>query len=128
MKTRILIGLLIALLITCSKNPTGSSNVNYALSDIVGTWSGTAKGSITLNLNVDSEGNVTGSGVRSQWSIDSSGKVTGGGSFSFTSGNYYTVAGASWSLQLNTAKTKLSGEYNVAYSSLHDMAVNLAKE
>ena len=77
---------------------------------------------------MDSEGNVTGSGVRSQWSIDSNGKVTGGGSFSFTSGNYLTVAGASWSLQLNNAKTSLSGKYNVAYSSLHDMDVNLTKE
>lgn len=128
MKHRILLGILIIFFITCSKNPTGSSNVNYALSDLVGTWTGTAKGTISLNLNVDSEGKVSGSGVSSQWSIDSKGKVTGGGSFSFTLGNYYTVAGASWSLQLDSKKTSLSGEYDVAYPSLHDMTVNLAKE
>ena len=128
MKTKILFVLIIVSLTACKKNPANSSSVNYNQSDIVGAWIGTARGDITLDLSVDSEGNVTGSGVRSLWSIDNKGKVTGGGSFSFSSGGYLTVAGASWSLQLNSNKTKLSGEYNVAYSSLHDMEVDLAKD
>ncbi len=128
MKTRILLGILITFFITCSKNPADSSDVNYTLSNLVGTWAGTAKGTISLELNVDSEGKVSGSGVSSQWSIDSKGKVTGGGSLSFTSGSYYTVAGASWSLQLDSEKTNLSGEYDVAYPSLHNMAIELTKE
>lgn len=76
---------------------------------------------------VDSEGKVSGSGVSSQWIIDSKGKVTGGGSFGFISGGHYIVAGALWSLQLNSNKTNLSGEFDVAYSGLHDMDVNLTK-
>ena len=88
MRVRILIGILLTLLIACSKSPTDSSDkssgVSYSLSDLVGMWVGSAN-TFSLNLTVDSEGNVSGSGVSSEWTITATGRVTGGGSFAFIS-------------------------------------------
>ncbi len=136
MKSRILLIIieLITLFVSCGKNdsnPTGPSNTSYADTDIVGSWSGEAKNSsntLSMNLTVDSVGKVSGSGVSSSWSIDSSGKITGGGSFSFISGSRLTVAGAGWTLQLNSNKKDITGKYNVAYSTLNDMDVTLTKQ
>jgi len=124
----------ILFLVSCGKKtPTSpdSPTVTYALSDLVGNWTGTVKNSsntITLNLNVDSAGKVTGSGVSSTWTIDSTGKVKGGGSFSFTGGGYLTVASAGWSLQMDSAKKKLTGTLDVSYSTLHNMTADLSKK
>ncbi|MCK5086569.1 MAG: hypothetical protein KAQ90_03565 [Melioribacteraceae bacterium] len=126
--------LFITLLISCSDDdngPTTPAQTSYEQSDLVGTWVGEAKNSsntIPLNLTVDSEGKVSGSGVSSNWSCESDGKVTGAGSFAFTSGQYLTVAGAGWSLQLSSDKTKMTGNFNVAYSTLHNMAVDITKQ
>ncbi len=79
-------------------------------------------------MTVDSGGNVTGSGVSSKWSINTEGKVAGSGSYSFVSGSSLIIANASWSIQLDSEKTKLSGEFDVAYSTLHNMTVNLTKK
>jgi len=135
MKIKILLSifLFITLLISCSDDdsPTTPAPTNYEQSDLVGTWVGEAQNSsntISLNLTVDSEGKVSGSGVSSNWSCASDGKVTGAGSFAFTSGQYLTVAGAGWSLQLNSDKTKLTGNFNVAYSTLHNMAIDITKQ
>ncbi|NQT76694.1 MAG: hypothetical protein HQ565_03195 [Bacteroidetes bacterium] len=136
MKTRTLLIIISFVMIFCSckkddNDSTSPPDVSYALTDLVGTWTGVAENSsntIVLNLNVNSEGKVSGSGSSSQWSIDSKGKVTGGGSFGFTSGGNYIVASASWSLQLDSQKTSLSGNYDVAFSSLHNMTVILSKE
>ncbi len=133
MKHRILLTIivLITLSFSCGKNPTGPEEASYNLTDLVGTWEGEAENSsntVSLDLTVDSEGKVSGSGVSSEWSISSTGEVTGGGSFGFISGSSYIIASASWSLQLNSDKTELSGEFDVACSGLHDMDVNLTKQ
>ena len=39
-----------------------------------------------------------------------------------------TITGTSWSLQLDSKKTGLSGTFNVACSGLHEMNVNLTKQ
>ena len=136
MKPRILLIIIsiITIFFSCGKNDngdTGPSDVSYSITGLVGAWTGEAKNSsntISLDLNVDSVGKDSGSGVCSLWSIDNKGKVTDRGSFGFLSGGSYIVAGASWSLQLNADKTNLSGEFDVAYSSLHDMAVDISKQ
>ena len=127
----IVLTVIIAISISCSKKSPTAAQIVYALSDIVGTWAGTAENSsnaLNLTLSVDNTGKVSGSGVSSTWSVDESGKVTGGGSFSFVSGSSYTVAAAGWHMVLNQGKTTLTGKFNVAYPSLHDMDVNLVKE
>ena len=129
----LMIMVLIMLSFSCGKedSPTEPSNVTYSLNDLVGSWTGEVKNSsntITLDLNVISTGKVSGSGVSSQWSIDTKGKVTGSGSFGFISGSHLIVANSSWSLQLDSKKTNLSGEFNVGYSGLHNMSVNLDKK
>jgi len=115
----------------CSDDDDDDSSGNFAQADIVGDWKGTAKNSsntITLNLSVSSSGKVTGSGVSSTWTVASDGKVTGGGSFSFVAGSSYISASASWDLQLSEDKTSLTGKFDVSYSSLHSMTVNLTKQ
>ena len=135
MKLRVLLIILALTMMffSCGKkksSPTGP-DVGYNLTDLVGTWTGEGENSsntVSLDLSVDSGGKVSGSGVSSQWSIDSNGKVTGGGSFSFLAGSRLVVAAAGWSLQIDSNKTGLSGTFNVAYSTLHDMAVTLTKQ
>jgi len=124
MKLKILLIIVSLIMIFSSCSLTLPADVD--LTDLAGIWEGEAN-SISLNLMVDSEGKVSGSGVSSLWSTDSKGNVTGGGGFGFTSGGHYIIANASWSLQLNSNKTKLSGEFDVAYSGLHNMNVNLTK-
>lgn len=129
MKIRIIFIMLAVFLTTCSKSPT-KSDVSFALSDLVGEWTGEASNSsntINLNLTVDEDGNVTGSGVSSTWSITVKGKVTGGGSFSFIAGSSFMVSSGSWDLKLNDGKTRLTGEFDVSFSGLHDMDVTLTK-
>ena len=136
MKTQFLICtiLMMMLFVSCKdddSNPAGAEQTTYELSDIVGSWTGTVENSyntLNLNLTVDSDGKVSGSGVSSTWSIDSDGKITGGGSFSFIAGSSLIIASSSWSAQLNSNKTKISGTFNVGYSTLHDMAVDLTKD
>ena len=114
-----------------SSGEEGNDTPSFALSDLVGTWIGNATNSyntISLDMTVGSGGNVTGSGVSSTWSVNTEGKVTGSGSYSFVSGSSLTVAGASWSLQLDSEKINLSGQFDVAYSTLHNMTVNLTKK
>jgi hypothetical protein len=128
----VVVGLMV-MFSSCGKDessPAGPSTT-YDLTDVVGTWTGEAQNdhnTVSLDLDVDSEGNVSGSGVSSQWSVDSEGEVTGSGSFGFIAGSSYVVAAASWSLQLNTDNDGLSGSFNVAYSTLHDMDVSLTKQ
>lgn len=103
----------------------------FTVSDIVGAWSGTASnasGTLQLDLQVDASGNVSGSDVSSVWSIDSSGRVTGSGSLSVMAGSSLIVANASWSLQMNDAKNKLSGNCDASHPALHDMSVTLTKQ
>jgi hypothetical protein len=133
MKRRILLTIivLITMSFSCGKSSTGPEEVSCNLTDLVGTWEGEAGNSsnfVSLELTVDSVGKVSGSGVSSVWFISSTGEITGGGSFGFISGSSYIIASASWSLQLNSDKTELSGEFDVAYSGLHDMDVNLTKQ
>lgn len=135
MKSGILLIIMVPIMLSfsCGKedSPNDPSNVTYSLTDLLGSWDGEVKNSsntISLDINVDSAGKVSGNGVSSQWSIDTKGKVTGSGSFGFMSGSYYIIASSSWSLQLDSKKTNLSGEFNVAYSGLHNMAVNLDKK
>ena len=117
---------------SCNKKSTGPSDVttptdvSYNKTDLVGTWEGEAD-DISLELTVNPLGKVSGSGISSQWSIDSQGKVSGGGNYSFLSNSSLIVASASWSLQLNSDKTELSGKLDVSYSGLHNMDVNLTK-
>jgi hypothetical protein len=102
------------------------------LTDLVGTWTGTtdsgeAGKTFDLNLNVDSAGKVTGSGVSSTWSIDDAGNVTGGGTFSVISwGNYITVQ-AVWDLQLNSAKNQLTGTLATSDAFIGTISVTLNK-
>ena len=136
MKTRIFLGILITLLVTCSKSPTDSSGVNYTLSDIVGTWIGQAQSSsnnFTLNLTIDSEGNASGTGAEgdikissSEWNIDNEGTVTGNNVISIHSAGMLTVQWCNWSLHLSQDKVTLSGE--LSSNALGTMDVNLARE
>ncbi len=127
---------LLAICYSCEENnPTEpeepEESVSYDLTDLVGIWTGEANNysnTISLDLTVDSQGKASGSGVSSQWSIDSEGKVTGGGDFWFTLGGLHTHADASWSLQLDSCKTDLSGKFDVKYSELLGMDVNLTKQ
>ena len=141
MKTRIVLIIIgfIMMLYSCGGNGSDTSsgeeesNVtpSFDLSDLVGNWIGNATNSyntISLDVIVDSGGNVTGSGVSSTWSVNTEGTVAGSGSYSFVSGSSLIVAGASWSLQLDSEKINLSGQFDVAYSTLHNMTVNLTKK
>ncbi|HHS14184.1 MAG TPA: hypothetical protein ENN03_10525 [bacterium] len=115
------------------KNPAGSDNdpVIFSLADLVGTWIGTAvknSTTINLNLNVDETGKVSGSGVSSTWAITEDGVVTGGGSFGFISGGYLIMASAGWNLTMNDAKSMLTGTFNVSYSGLSGLSVELNKQ
>ena len=137
MKTRILLIIISSVMIFCSckkddDDTNGLPDVNYALTDLVGSWTGVIKDSYSYNtfsidLKVNSGGGVSGSGVSSLWSIDSKGKVTGGGHFTFLSGSNFILASAHWSLQLDSQKTSLSGKYDVT-SYFYDMTVILSKE
>jgi len=140
MKLRMLftIVLVIMLAFSCSKNSTGSED-KYSISDLVGTWVGTAvkyiltndldlvKITFTLELTVDASGNVTGSGVSSQWDIDKKGEVTGEGSVSLVSGSIYISANGSWLLIMNSGKDTLLGSLDVTHPDYHDMNVSLTK-
>lgn len=137
MKTAIrvmLISLIFCGLTACDKkNPASSDNdpVIFSLADLVGNWTGTAvknSTTINLNLNVDETGKVSGSGVSSTWSITEDGTVTGGGSFSFLSGGHLIVASAGWNLTMNEAKSMLTGTFNVSYSGLSGLSVDLNKQ
>ncbi|RMD67233.1 hypothetical protein D6833_00470 [Candidatus Parcubacteria bacterium] len=113
-------------------NPSGPGpSTSFSLADLQGTWTGEAKNAdntVSLNLTCDTAGEVSGSGVDCTWAIDSQGKVTGSGSFTFVAGSSLIVASASWHLQLDNNKTSLSGTFNVAYPTLHDLEVTLNKQ
>jgi hypothetical protein len=134
LKTLSIVLLCIAVFAACKKNessPAGPSTPTYQMSDLQGTWTGQATNSsntLNLELTIDSNCKVSGSGVSCTWSIDDAGKVTGGGAFSFISGSYLTVAGASWSLQMNTDKKTMSGTMDVSYPTLHSMTTTLTKQ
>ena len=102
------------------------NSVTYALIDIVGNWIGSA-GSISMDLTVALNGDVSGSGVTSTWSIDSSGNVTGGGFFTYVHEGYFISASAGWNLQLNSSKNQLTGTFSVSHSSIGTLTVNLTK-
>jgi len=97
MKPKILLIIISLIMIfpSCENGLTRPADAD--LTDLIGIWEGEAN-SISLNLMVDSEGKVSGSGVSSLWNTDSKGNVTGGGGFGFTSGGHYIIANASWSL------------------------------
>lgn len=124
--------LCLGIIMACDKkNPAGSDSITFASTDFVGNWTGNVSNSsvdIDLDLNVDESGKVIGDGVSSTWSITTDGKVTGGGTFNFIAGSSYTVAAAGWNLQMNDAKTTLTGTFDVAYSGLHNMNVTLTKQ
>lgn len=131
-KLLFIICLVVPLFFACNDDDNNpATSTTYQSSDITGNWKGEAKNSsntISLDLTVAENGEVSGSGVSSTWEIDNSGKVTGGGIFSFASGGRLTVAASGWSLQLNSNKNGLTGKFNVAYSTLNDMDVSLTKE
>jgi len=129
MRTKILLATAFSILIiTCCENPT--SPTNYELSDLVGDWSGKATNSnstLTLDLTVDSEGNVSGSNFGSKWNISSDGKVTGEGGCSIQVGNaIFRGVPTTWSLQLNSKKKKLTGQLYLDFIDL-ELDVNLTK-
>jgi len=130
MKFKYVLVMLAMLFITCSKSPTKSSNIEYALNDLVGVWTGQASTStnpIDLNLTVDQDGIVSGSGVSSDWSISVRGKVSGEGTYSFTANASLVVANGSWDLQLSDDKLTLTGEFDVSAPGLHNLEVTLKK-
>ncbi len=106
----------------------------FSVSDVSGSWVGTATPesfgqTLHISLDVDSNGTVGGSLFRAVWRIDSGGKVAGGGTMSFrTGGGRSIVADASWSLQLNGFRNRLSGGVYVEYSDFRNMTVNLIKQ
>jgi hypothetical protein len=103
------------------KESSGTDLPEFSQIELVGTWTGTAyhpSYSSTLTLTVTSSGNVSGSGVTSTWTIDSKGTVTGGGSYSFIMGSTWYDAGASWNLQLDQSKQKLTGVFVVYVGGL----------
>lgn len=132
----ILAVLLLCLLASCSGKddnnaPTAPAAPSYSMSDVEGTWKGTAVNSsntLNLTLTVNSQCKVSGSGVSCTWTIDDAGKVTGSGSFSFVSGSYLTVASSSWSLQMSNDKRSMTGSMDVSYSTLHGMSVSVTKQ
>ncbi|MBM4162775.1 MAG: hypothetical protein FJ217_16985 [Ignavibacteria bacterium] len=134
LKILLIVAVCMTLLASCKKDessPTESSTPTYSMSDLQGTWKGEAKNSsntLSLNLTVDTQCKVTGSGVSCTWSIDNTGKVAGSGSFSFVSGSYLTVAAASWSLQMSSDKKSITGTMEVAYPTLHGMSTTLTKQ
>jgi hypothetical protein len=134
MKTNLLFlsVLFIALLGSCNKNDSSTSNIpEYSLSDLEGTWRGYAinsTDSISLDLTVNSSGRAFSNSASGEWSIDSKGRVKGPGEYLFYSGSTLNYVNAVWSLQLSTDKRKLSGTVDIYYSSLHNMDVILTKD
>lgn len=101
----------------------------YSLKDLVGKWKGKASNKsnkFSINLIVDSKGNLKGGGFTSKWSINNKGEVYGRGSFYFKSGSQYTMVFTRYSLKLNYKKTKLSGNIQFTYH-LDDMLLELSK-
>ena len=114
----------------CSKDDNPASP-SFSITDLEGTWNGYAKNStdsISLNLTVNSSGHAFSSTASGEWSMGVKGKVTGPGAYLFTQGSTLNYVNATWSLQLSTDKRKLTGTFDIDYSSLHNMDVTLTKE
>ena len=100
------------------------------LSDLAGKWKGVARSqgdSITLQLDVNAQGKVNGSGVRAEWDIDSQGRVRGGGSFAFLRKSTQIVVKATWEMNLDLAGKTLSGNFHIADELYNDCVVHLKK-
>jgi hypothetical protein len=113
------------------KKSSGTDLPEFWQTDLIGTWTGTASNlehSATLGLTVTSAGEVSGTGVSSTWTIDPMGIVIGGGTFTFISGTQLIIASASWNLQLNGTKDKLTGIYDVFVPGLHDLDITLVRQ
>lgn len=98
--------------------------------DLAGKWKGVARSkgsSITLHLDVDAQGKVSGSGVRAEWNIDSQSRVRGGGSFTFLRKSNQIVVKAMWEMNLDRAGKTLSGNFHIADELYHDCEVYLKK-
>jgi len=100
-------------------------------SGLSGRWTGTALNrsiNVHLDLEVDSEGRVSGSGVRSVWSLESDGRVSGSGSFTFIVRSSQIVSSAKWDLLLDENEAALTGSFHVSHVGYGKLLVQFRKK
>lgn len=126
----------------------------FSISDIEGKWSGSASNAYTfsLTINIDSEGNASGTGASGDiefksdkdigsepWTIDNEGKVIGYNFTWFFDGNTFNCedlcgamllcgAVSKWELQLNNDKSILSGKYACYPLGVENVNIELSKQ
>ena len=101
---------------------------SFDISALEGRWSGKAERDavlVGLELDVDWNGFVSGSGVRAVWNKSGQGRITGGGSFTFISGSSQVVSSAEWDLKINDNGREITGILRVMHSRFGRLNVNL---
>ena len=102
----------------------------FTLADLATQWQGSAENQaahIDITLQVDRQGNVYGSGIKTIWRISGKGSVKGAGSFTFVDEGKHIITHAVWNLKLNIDKNRLHGDLHVRDERFDKMKIELIK-
>ncbi|MBN2415727.1 hypothetical protein JXO52_07785 [bacterium] len=99
-------------------------------SALIGHWRGKAENrtvEIHLDLDVNAEGHVHGSGVRSLWMLVGNGVIIGNGSFTFIADSSQIISSAHWELHIIDGATRLGGRFTIDHRKYNKLKVDLRR-